>query len=84
MLINNYYTITLTFNGTTWNSYKNGILEGSYTGGAGFYPGNFFWIGNGYNGYANIQISNTQIYNRALSASEVQQNYNALKSRYGL
>jgi hypothetical protein len=28
-------------------------------------------------------ISNTQIYNRALTASEVQQNYNALKGRYG-
>jgi hypothetical protein len=29
-------------------------------------------------------ISNTQIYNKALSAQEVQQNYNALKSRFGL
>lgn len=29
-------------------------------------------------------ISSTQIYNRALSAQEVQQNYNALKSRFGL
>jgi hypothetical protein len=29
-------------------------------------------------------ISNTQIYNRALSAAEISQNYNALKGRYGL
>jgi hypothetical protein len=29
-------------------------------------------------------ISNTQIYNRALSAAEIAQNYNAQKSRYGL
>jgi hypothetical protein len=29
-------------------------------------------------------IYSTQAYNRALSAQEVQQNYNALKSRYGL
>ena len=34
--------------------------------------------------FANGKISNTQIYNRALSASEVLQNYNALKGRFGL
>jgi len=32
----------------------------------------------------NGKISNTQIYNRALSSTEVQQNYNALKGRFGL
>jgi hypothetical protein len=36
-------------------------------------------------GYAyNGNISNVMWYNRALTASEVSQNYNALKSRYGL
>ncbi len=35
-------------------------------------------------GYFNGQISNTQIYNRALSATEVLQNYNATKGRFGL
>jgi hypothetical protein len=34
--------------------------------------------------YSNSNIATTQIYNRALSASEVQQNYNALKGRFGL
>jgi hypothetical protein len=29
-------------------------------------------------------ISNVQIYNRALSAQEIKQNYNATKKRYGL
>jgi len=33
-----------------------------------------------YGGY----ISTTQIYNRALSASEIQQNFNALRGRYGI
>lgn len=32
----------------------------------------------------NGRISNVQIYNRALSASEITQNYNDLKSRFGL
>ena len=33
------------------------------------------WIGN---------CANAQVYNRALTAAEIQQNYNATKSRYGL
>lgn len=39
--------------------------------------------GNGIN-YATGQISNIKIYNRALSAAEVQQNFNAHRGRYGL
>lgn len=34
--------------------------------------------------YANVNIANLQIYNRALTATEVLQNYNAQKSRFGL
>ena len=34
--------------------------------------------------FGNFLISNTQIYNRALSSSEVLHNYNALKGRFGL
>jgi hypothetical protein len=33
---------------------------------------------------SNVKIASAVIYNRALSASEVSQNYNALKSRFGL
>ena len=32
----------------------------------------------------NIQISNFSFYNRALTSAEIQQNFNATKSRYGL
>jgi hypothetical protein len=38
----------------------------------------------GYGGYANIRIGSYRFYNRALTAAEVIQNYNALQSRYGL
>ena len=34
--------------------------------------------------YTNSQIGSAQIYNRALSATEIQQNYNAQKSRFNL
>ena len=36
------------------------------------------------NSYTNGSISNIHIYNRALTASEISQNYNALKSRFNL
>jgi hypothetical protein len=34
--------------------------------------------------YSNVDISQVSIYNRALTATEIQQNYNALKGRYGI
>jgi hypothetical protein len=34
--------------------------------------------------FIDAKISTTQIYNRALSATEVLQNYNAQKGRFGL
>jgi hypothetical protein len=40
--------------------------------------------GSSASGFLTGKISNVQIYNRALSAEEVLQNYNATKSRYGL
>jgi len=44
----------------------------------GVYPSNV--VGSYFNG----KISNVQIYNRNLSADEILQNYNALKTRFGL
>jgi len=35
-------------------------------------------------GPANITVSNCHIYNRALSAQEIRQNFNALRGRYGI
>ena len=39
---------------------------------------------SGYSGYLNGKFSNILKYNRALSASEIQQNFNALRGRYGI
>ena len=44
----------------------------------------FYIGGRGASFNPNIQISNLKIYNRALSASEVLQNFNATKTRFGL
>jgi hypothetical protein len=41
-------------------------------------------LGKSGTNYPSINVGNTQIYNRALSATEILQNYNAQKSRFGL
>jgi hypothetical protein len=67
-------------------AYANGVFLGnintnnlSLTGnmniGNWAYNNSLGWLGN---------ISSVQIYNRALSSTEVTNNFNALKSRYGL
>lgn len=86
-----WYNVTGTFDGSNVAIYVNGALENS----AGMtysikYDSNSvnFWIGD----YAtapgtlnfNGNVSNILIYNRVLSPSEILQNYNAIKSRFGL
>ena len=90
-----YVTVTRT-NATTINVYINGAFETSNTITLGT-PSNIdavtapFSIArrNDYQtpGFSNYFIGNipsAQIYNRALSASEIAQNYNSQKSRFGL
>ena len=88
--INTWYNIALVADSSTglFSFYINGILDNSiaYNGtlkqtasslsiGADAGASRRYLIGN---------ISNTLIYNRALSAAEILQNYNATKSRFGL
>ena len=75
----------LVYNGSSVFVYRDGVLDGN---GSQFRSINFtanrfqmgYIIGTGL--YSNTQVSNIQIYNRALSATEVLQNYNATKSRF--
>jgi len=65
--------------------YKNGIEIHYNTGGLGGTATAEFSVGcisNSYN--VNGNIAQVSIYNRALPAAEVSQNFNALKSRFGL
>jgi hypothetical protein len=81
-VLNTWYNWAFTRSGTTYRIYKNGILDATSTYLA------FSWdisaIGSGNVGYFQGNIPLIQIYNRALSASEILQNYNAQKSRFGL
>jgi hypothetical protein len=83
--------ITIEYSFTTNRTikyYRNGNLITTATGST---SPTFAWttlifgnINAGSAGWYSGKISTIKIYNRALTASEIQQNYNALKSRYGL
>jgi hypothetical protein len=73
--IDNTQFATLSKTQTTYNSiYYYFIGSGTWSS----------WINVGSNPYFNGSIANMYFYNRALSATEVAQNYNAIKSRFGL
>lgn len=92
---NTWYYGGVTYNSTTKQLliYLNGALQSTTTFPVGVGPTNLItgngatnYIGNIFNASIplNGNISITQVYNRDLSATEVLQNYNALKGRYGL
>jgi len=87
-----WQNVTYTKSGTSVLGYLNGIQSVSYTAGSAtvsYQSGRNLRIasvvsgsnpGRVYKG----NVSNFQIYTRALSATEILQNYNAQKSRFGL
>ena len=91
---NTVYNFTTTYNNGTGSLYQNGVLVNTVVNSTStlynINQNNFFIGGDSrYNPgdagrYFNGLVYNAKIYNRALSATEVQQNYNALKSRYNL
>ncbi len=77
--------ISMKRQGTIQTLYANGIdntVSQSVT--SGLLSTDALTIGYGGSQYMSGSISIIQIYNRALSASEVLQNYNATKGRFGL
>ena len=80
-----------TKSGSSWSLYINGVLDRTLTLGNGTttFPLESMQIGaistSGGGFYPGKQdISTANIYNRALPASEVLQNFNATKTRFGL
>jgi hypothetical protein len=74
---------TFTYSGGSGSFYKNSALiqtramtaPGTWTG---------FSIGSATGSTINGILSNIQVYNRALSVTEITQNYNSTKTRFGL
>ena len=89
MPINRWHNIVIARDGAASQQiYLNGELIGtgnisdSFTAGTmyiGAAPANSL-----YSGYLNGQLSKITHYNRALSSDEIQQNFNALRGRYGI
>ena len=84
--LNTWTNIVWKYDGSTMTVYINGIslwsttLSGSLPSNSN--PTNIGYDENGW--YWNGYIPVTTIYNRALTASEISQNFNALRGRYGI
>jgi hypothetical protein len=85
---NKYYQIIATKSGSLVSIYLDGILIVQKTFGSTGVGGNTnpLYIGSysGANSFLNGSIAITRVYNKALTAEEVLQNYEATKSRYNL
>jgi hypothetical protein len=90
--LNNWYYVGFTYNGTTLIGYVNGVSAvnsgtiSRSTPGANLYyavaAADGTNLGDGT--AANMRFGGMQVYNTALNTSNVLQNYNAQKSRFGL
>ena len=84
-LTNTWYNMVMTYNGSNMLIYVNNVLVKTATvTGAILTNANIIQIGYLLTVFLNGNISNCSIYNRALTAAEVQQNYNALRGRFGI
>jgi hypothetical protein len=85
---NTWYNVAFSFNGSTMSYYVNGVAAGtsaltwSETTAHNVFVGSWYSPNTSYD--FNGTIANAQLYNRGLSAAEVQQNFQALRGRYGL
>ena len=85
--VNTWNYITVSYDGTsTMRIYVNGVADStsSWSGGCVYNASNnLVQVGSVINtGYFPGSISNLQFYNRALSANEVVQNYNAYRNKF--
>jgi hypothetical protein len=88
LLNQQYYHAVGTYDGSVKRLYINGILESSSSISNGINntstSGSIGYVQNLNAQYFNGRIACTRVYNRALSAQEILQNYNATKTRFGL
>jgi hypothetical protein len=84
--VNNWSHIVATYDGTTLTLYRNGSSVGTPATTTGNITNTSKTLTVGVRGgnYFGGRIANAKIYNRALTATEITQNYNALKHRFGL
>jgi len=84
---NNWMHLVGTFDGTTLTFYVNNINSGGSCNADGFnFTNTDFTLGLrlGAEAYFNGKISKVSLYNRALTPQEIQQNFNATRSRFSI
>ncbi len=85
--LSTWICLTGVINSNTISAYQNGIFANSATNSGGVTSNPIGYLGR-YNGFynqnGNVRIGSTRIYNRALSASEVNQNFQATRARFGI
>jgi hypothetical protein len=87
---NQWNNVVATWDGTNKRVYVNSILRATSANLTGSITANntgaaYIGIYGSFAGYPfNGRISQTQVYNRALNLEEIQQNFNALRGRYGI
>jgi hypothetical protein len=90
LLLNTWYRLSITFTTSSVILYINGIQNATVAGDysvpndASTDPRIGAWIQGGTNYPMNGRLAQVQIYNRALTAAEVLQNFNFYRTRYGI
>ncbi len=84
--IDTIYQIVVTKSGTSYNLYVNGsnVSSKTYGGGGLIYSPNRLFANEWGGGLFNGSVYRTSGYNRALTAEEIQQNFNTLRGRFGI
>lgn len=83
--LNVWYHVVMTYNGSTMIQYSNGVLQSSLSyAGTPTTSGGLIRLMRRWDDvdYLDGNLSIARIYNRALSAAEVANNYNAMRGRY--
>lgn len=84
--INQWMELGITINGTTLFAYKNGVLVNSIPCSRSL-SGNYLALGKGASGATEFfdgRIASLKLYNRALTAAEINQNFQVTRKRFGI
>lgn len=82
--LNTWTNVIISRNNTTFFLYYNGVQVSTSTATQNFVQGDIYLASDNGGTLTNIKIASTKYYNRALSASEVLQNFNATRARFGI
>jgi len=85
LILNSWNNVVFKRESSVAYAFLNSISYGSKSSFTSNYSSQILNIHNGWPGeFSSCRISNTLIYNRALSTTEISQNFNALRGRFGI